>query len=244
MISLAICNRSVHLLCLLAFCTGCVSKSPSIAHTHIGHAITGVYNTPGEVGYLVLAQQLANAALAASNPMADSSADLATIKGNLAAIQAVNRGDGSLTLSDAVKEGIQHITYAATSPDASVNVVDSSRSLEGMGDGITARCQLIEIYTKDAADLQNLEELRTVAREVHALVRANLEGIDQDHDGVTGSTAEENGIRQVRQFVDVMIARESPPYSTVEKWYLLNLIRMPGGSWIFQKIMPGGSRGY
>jgi hypothetical protein len=44
-----------------------------------------------------------------------------------------------------------------------------------------------------------------------------------------------------------MLARENPPYSTVNAWYLFNLIRMPDGSWIFRDLSSaygGGGGGY
>jgi len=38
---------------------GCVSRAPTIAHVHIGHAITGVHVTPNKEGYLVTAERRA-----------------------------------------------------------------------------------------------------------------------------------------------------------------------------------------
>ena len=35
---------------------GCATKAPTIAHTHIGHAITGFQGTPGDKGLFVVAE--------------------------------------------------------------------------------------------------------------------------------------------------------------------------------------------
>ena len=39
-----------------------------------------------------------------------------------------------------------------------------------------------------------------------------------------------------------MIKCESPPFTTVDTWYLLNLIRLPSGMWDYADS--GGSDGY
>ena len=36
---------------------GCASRPPTIAHVHIGHAITGVHVTPNQEGYMVTAER-------------------------------------------------------------------------------------------------------------------------------------------------------------------------------------------
>jgi hypothetical protein len=40
-----------------------------------------------------------------------------------------------------------------------------------------------------------------------------------------------------------MIDREGPDYSTVDTWYLFNLIRLPSGEWIFKKRSSLGGYG-
>ena len=36
---------------------GCVSRPPTIAHVHLGHALTGVHVTPNKQGYLLVAEK-------------------------------------------------------------------------------------------------------------------------------------------------------------------------------------------
>jgi hypothetical protein len=46
---------------------------------------------------------------------------------------------------------------------------------------------------------------------------------------------------QLRKELDAMIARENPPYVTVDQWYLFNLVRLPNGRWVFDKFGRGGN---
>ncbi len=61
---------------------GCVSRAPTIAHVHIGHAITGVHVTPNQEGYLVTAERRGGQAVEISRAAAGST-DLAVIKQNV-----------------------------------------------------------------------------------------------------------------------------------------------------------------
>ena len=38
-----------------------------------------------------------------------------------------------------------------------------------------------------------------------------------------------------------MIGRETPHYVTVPQWYLFNLVRLPNGRWVFDKLGRGGN---
>jgi hypothetical protein len=128
---------------------GCSHRAPTIAHVHIGHAMTGWYDTPDKEGLFVLAEKKAGESLKYAQAAVDGSRDLNRIKANIA--------------------------------------------------------------------------------------RANIHGEDLDGDGIVGSSANEYGMAQLRRDIERMIAREDPPYTTVNKWYLFNLIRLPDGSWIFRK---------
>ena len=52
--------RTVALLTLLV-ASGCVTRPPTIAHVHVGHALSGVHVTPGQAGYLLVAEERAAA---------------------------------------------------------------------------------------------------------------------------------------------------------------------------------------
>src|SRR5262249_13069720 len=67
---------------LLPIAAGCVSRPPTVAHVHIGHAITGVHVTPNKEGYLVSAEHRAQEAADFASKAANSH-DLAEIKHNI-----------------------------------------------------------------------------------------------------------------------------------------------------------------
>jgi len=46
---------------------------------------------------------------------------------------------------------------------------------------------------------------------------------------------------QLRKELEGIIAREKPPYVTVDQWYLFNLVRLPNGKWVFDKFGRGGN---
>src|ERR1700761_5348196 len=79
---------------LLLGLDGCVSRPPTIAHVHIGHAITGVHVTPNQEGYLSTADRRAAETVEFAQKAA-ASQDLQEIKKNVAAaVQATDFEDG------------------------------------------------------------------------------------------------------------------------------------------------------
>lgn len=88
------------------------------------------------------------------------------------------------------------------------------------------------------------EDARVVAEQVQQLTQANLTGEDIDENGTIGNESREMGMDQITAAIDAMIAREDPPYKTVDSWYLFNLIRLPDGEWIFRRAGSSASRGY
>jgi hypothetical protein len=45
----------------------------------------------------------------------------------------------------------------------------------------------------------------------------------------------------LRAEVQAMLSRETPAYRTVDQWYLFNLVRLPNGRWVFDKLGRGGT---
>ena len=72
------------LLAAILAMAGCASRAPTIAHVHIGHAMTGWYETPNKEGLFVLAENKAGASLKYAQAAADGSRDLNRIKTNIA----------------------------------------------------------------------------------------------------------------------------------------------------------------
>ncbi|HEX7035887.1 MAG TPA: hypothetical protein VF210_08940 [Pseudomonadales bacterium] len=222
---------------------GCAHRPPTIAHVHLGHAITAAHDTPDQVGYMTLAEEQAQAALASAEAaLAETSLD--GLKRRVAEVDQVTNRLRPYPLVGAVQEAASHIEYAALSEDASENVRAGQRQFAQGIEGVLTRGTLIESYARDVAAATSEEEARALAEEVHSLARANLHGEDVDGDGTIGSDPAEYGVRQIRGDLDALIGREDPAYVTVDRWYLFNLIRLPSGEWIFARSRSRGTDAY
>jgi len=220
--------------------TGCVTRPPTIAHVHIGHALSGVHVTPGQEGYLLVAEARAAVVrdLARKAAAADS---LPKIKADVAsAVEATTSNDG-FGLKHSLVQASNHITFAATSEDASTNIRASAPRFAEHIVRVVERCELIGLLGKDVAATTNVSEARTLAAEISTLAAQNMSGEDSDGDGLIGGKPPEYGMQQLRRELDQMIAREDPPYRVVDQSYLFNLVRLPNGRWVFDKFKRGGN---
>ena len=133
-----------------------------------------------------------------------------------------------------------HISFAATSDDASANVRQAAPVFAQDISKVVERCELVALLGQDVAMSQSKEEAAVLVGEISKLTLANVEGDDADQDGKPGGTPAEYGVKQLREEFDAMIAREKPAYRTVDQWYLFNLVRLPSGRWVFDKLNRGG----
>jgi hypothetical protein len=231
--------RALALLAVLA-ASGCVTRPPTIAHVHVGHALSGVHVTPGQAGYLLVAEE--RAALVrdlARKAAADT--NLPQIKTDVAAAVTATVSDDTFGLRHSLVQASNHITFAATSDDASANIRASAPQLARDIVRVVERCELIGLLGKDVAAATNVEEAGGLAAEIARLAQQNLDGEDADGDGVVGGKPAEYGMKQLRTRLDEMIAREDPPYRAVDQTYLFNLVRLPNGKWVFDKFRRGGN---
>jgi hypothetical protein len=231
-------------LSLLGAC-GCVSRPPTIAHVHIGHAITGVHVTPNQEGYMVTAERRGAEAVEFSR-LAAASNDLAIIKQNVAAAVKATDTEDNFGVKQAIVMASNHVTFAATSDDASVNVQQAAPIFASHITRVVERCELIVLLGKDVAASSSVGEASVSVAELAKLTRANVSGdqstADQSNaDGVAGSLPSQYGLVQLRKELEAMVARESPRYVTVPQWYLFNLVRLPNGRWVFDKLGRGGN---
>ncbi len=237
----------------LAALGGCASHAPTIAHTHIGHALTGWPDTPHQEGLFVAAQQYGKAALKSARE-ADSADDLATIKSDVAQVVKATSPDNAGEIApdghkvygvkNALTLAVRHIQFAGDSPDASANVRSSAKQFAKDAVPVLDRCDLIKALGINILNSPSKEEAKPLSRELLRLARANVDGDDSNGDGVVGSVPSEYGLKQLRAELQAMIDREDPPYTTVDTWYLFNLIRLPSGQWIFrQRSSDSGSYG-
>lgn len=230
---------------------GCASHPPTIAHTHIGHAMTGWADTPGQAGLFVTAENAAHAALQAASHAAGKVNDLATVKTDVSeVIKATDpgigdEGGGKIVIQYGVKNALiaaeNHIAFAADSRDASENVRNSSEIFSEHAQIVVQRCDLVLALGNEILTSSSSEEAGLLAGELLKLTDANVNGQETNGDGVPGSVPEEYGLKQLRSELQAMIDREDPAYRTVDAWYLFNLIRLPSGEWIFRRFSSGGA---
>ena len=223
-----------------ALLSGCVSRPPTIAHVHIGHALTGVHVTPNHKGYLLVAEQRADESLAAVRS-ATKAPDLAEQKSRIAV--AINATDSAqdFGLKQSLIMAANHINFAATSSDASANIRASAPVFASSIAAVIQRCDYISLLGKDVAAATTKQEADVLTAELLKLATANVEGDDPKGSGTKGAVPAEYGMAQLRLQLQAMIARENPPYRTVDEWYLFNLVRLPNGRWVFDKLGRGGN---
>ncbi len=245
-------KNSVLCLCCLfssVWLVGCASNVPTIAHTHIGHALVGWHDTPEQDGLFITAEREAELALKAAENAARPGAALADIKAQLdaAAVATVGKeappgGTPEYGVKNALTLASSHIGYAAESGDVSGNVKRSAEAFSGKAIAVIQRCDLIAALVQDVRTSESQEVASLLAEEVVKLAQANVNGVDIDNDGVIGNRLDEYGIKQLRAELEAMIAAEES-YTPVERWYLFNLVRLPGGEWIFRRMRQGGAGG-
>jgi hypothetical protein len=226
--------------CSAGLCA-CIVHPPTIAHVHIGHAVTAVHVTPGHEGYLSVAELRANEAYAAAMS-ANGDADLNQLKVHIAAVVEATDSKDNFGVRQSVTMAANHISFAATSADATANVVRFAPAFAADTEGVIERCNYIDLLGRDVASSASLKEAALLAEEILKLARANVDGNDsKDGDAAGPGPSSKYGLVQLRAEVQDMIAREMPPYRTVDQWYLFNLVRLPNGRWVFDKLGRGGT---
>jgi hypothetical protein len=238
-------NTRVHLartlvLVTVAGTSACVTRPPTIAHVHIGHALTGVHVTPGHKGYILVAEQRADEVLAAVKS-AGQATDLSALKAQIALAVSENDNQDNFGVKQSLIMAANHIEFAATSDDASENVIRAAPIFKHDTAAVIERCDYIDLLGKDVAASRSMKEASLLVEELSKAAGANVEGADSKGTGAKGSIPADYGMAQLRAEVQAMIARENPPYRTVDDWYLFNLVRLPNGRWVFDKLGRGGN---
>jgi hypothetical protein len=237
------------ILALIIF-SSCTSRSPTIAHVHIGHALTGWVDTPDKQGFIVVAEKKAQKAFSFADKATGSTRDIKKIKINIdQAVQQTNSrsdpaaGPAGYGVRQALIGAINHIIFSATSDDASQNIRSFAPVFKNNAMVVIDRCDLITALGDEINALSSLDDATVLAAEILTLTRANLDGDDFNGDGVVGSDPSEYGLAQLRRDIEAMLDREDPPYTTVDTWYLFNLIRLPSGKWGYRQGSGSGRYG-
>ena len=237
-------SKGIRVIVIAGMLTGCTAQTPTIAHTHVGHAITGFDGTPGDQGLFVVAEKRANSAkLIADQLDIDGSPD--TLKSEINRI-VDETASSTYGLKKAITDASNHMVFAAKSLDASDNLIRTAATFSESIDAVVSRCDLIVLAANDVSGSTSAEEIRVLAAEIQALAVANVIGDDANGDGRIGSTPSEYGVRQLRDRLDALIGREEPAYQPVARWYLFHLVRLPNCDtcWAWRKWASSSNRGY
>lgn len=238
---------------------GCATKAPTIAHVHLGHVVDGWETTPGQAGLIETAESFAQTSVEAAERASDPGTSLETRKSAVEELvrashpeyfnkiiepSGANGPEVEFGVRTALQEASNHIEFSANSDDASANVRVGAKQFSLNAQAVLDRCDLIAALGTDTLEVNSVEEVDLLTVELLALAQANLDGEDLNGDGVIGGqNPDEYGLKQLRSEIQDMIDRENPPYSTVEQWYLFNLIRLPSGKWVFRKNASGKKGG-
>ncbi len=222
--------------------TGCSSQRPTIAHAHLGHTLTGWVDTPGKTGLFEAAEKLARTAMDTAESATKQPMEQNHIKQSIQKVVQASKAakgpdeeGGQYGVKQALAHSIHHVTYAAESDDATDNVRQFAGQFQQDASVVLDRCDLIAALGSDVQRSQSTEEIELLAGEIANLTHANLFGDDSNGDGRIGSAPGEYGLRQLRDQIEQMLQREDPPYTTVKRWYLFNMIRLPDGKWLFRQ---------
>ncbi len=235
---------TVLLSLILASCASVVKRSPpSISHVHIGHAITGWPLAPKKRGLLVVAELQSVAATTTSELMLEAARE-----GNMERAQkylkltadAVDPGflqrktSNEYGLRRAAAEAITHLQLASEVDDASANVQRTVTSTRIKAEDLVDRSDELLAYLDAGAKSTSIDEMEIISEEIVHTLKAIAGGPD-----VTGNYS----LYEFRNDIEAMVAREDPPYQTVESYYLFNLVKLPDGQWGFASRNSRGSAG-
>ena len=188
---------------------GCATRPPTIAHVHIGHALTGVHVTPNKEGYLVTAERRGKETYDLAK-QASASEDLAEIKNTIAKAVEATASEENFGVKRALTMASHHITFAATSDDASINVQRAAPIFAGDIARVIERSELIGLLGKDIAASKTVQEAKVSVDEIVKLADANLKGDDADGNGTVGSSPAEYGLAQLRKELQAVVDRKIP----------------------------------
>ena len=230
---------------------GCSTTLPSMAHVHVGHALTGWMNTPEQKGLFVTAEEyadrIATTSISASDGANEDNFRALRISGldilNLIGARETVFEAEQYTFLSAFEETRSHLGFSLESEDASANLRSGMAGFLANSETILARTEALVAKAEALADETDWQTAETVAREIRELAVQNLEGEDINNNGVIGDSAEEYGLRQLRDDLSAVLNRELPPYAAIEQRYLFGIVRLPDGTWEFTNSNSGATYG-
>ncbi|MFT6301460.1 MAG: hypothetical protein ACI9XK_000424 [Granulosicoccus sp.] len=217
--------------------------APTIAHIHIGHAITGWPQAPNKQGLLVAAELAAIKAAASSELMlkAARGGDMERAQKYLNDVAiAVDPGflsgipSNEYGLRKSASEAITHLQLASEVEDASTNVQRTVAANVVKAQDLIDRSDELLAFLNAGAKAQNIEEMEIISEEIVRTLKRIAGGPD---------SLDSYSLYNFREDIEAMVEREEPPYKTVESYYLFNLVKLPDGQWGFASRSSRGSAG-
>ena len=213
------------ILCLGA--TGCAPAIPLKSHAHVGHAVTAWRDTPNEHGLLRVARDKADTALGAVRSRNYAGVRLAQVVAALRPDVAGAAGPDEYGVLRAFEGAMDHLEFAASTDDASANLVAAIAEISVVAPAVTGRFeQALELASDGSGDPN--ERIQAVRE----LLEHGAEGQDLDGNGRRALSTDEAGLRQIEQALEAALNRESNPryYPVARKW-LFSLVRSADGGW-------------
>ena len=211
---------------------GCASSLPLVSHAHVGHALTTWHDTPDQVGLYESARNEAGEAL----EIAYNHLDIGDQQRQQQAISQIayilnpdvigldNPEFGKrYGVIRALEGTLDHIEYAATSDDASLNFLSSISEITKNGESVLNRFNLIFEVCR-----QNLNSSNPggVISQLYFDLKQAVDG-KSDADSVSVY-----GMRNFADDFNAMLKREKDPrYEPLSRKYVLGLVRLPNGHW-------------
>jgi len=234
---------------IFALSTGCATRPPSVTHAHIGHCLTHWHDTPENKGLLDVARQEldtavneSDAAIAAGLSPADKARHIENVAHALNPdVQPVGPGFDYGAVR-ALEGAIEHLEYAATSEDASLNIVSSVAVLSELGLAIAERLKSA-VALAGTADERERAALDKAAIDLRSALHFAARGLDANGNGRIDPVTAEAGIDQLQTELQAMLNRETnPAYEPLPRKYVLGLVKLPNGKWSFASLRGAKSR--
>lgn len=219
---------------VLALLTGgCVSvQLPSIAHVHVGHAVTAWPDTPGRKGLLEVAQQDARILAEHAAYAVAGARDIAEVRLHLGhvlhalspALEPLGPGTG-YGLMKALDGSADHLGFAREVKDASANIQTGLTPLIETLRQLRAQSEVLAALARDARQSRDAAQVVAYAEEVRQRGDRLLVQLDE-----------------ARKRLDRLLAAEVPAYQPIAQRYLFGVIRLPTGEWVYKLDAGGASR--
>lgn len=221
--------RTLVIMVWALLAAGCTIKTPLVSHAHVGHAMTAWHDAPDQAGLLPVALAELEVAWSEANLACGESPRQSRARHVENALHALvpelqARGSGSgYGALRAFRGAVEHLEYAATSPDASLNLIASVVALSGLAEPV-------EAHLVAAVELSRA----TLAAKDLGFRPLCVQMRDELHAALAGSERQ-SGMRGFMTELEAALNREDDPaYTPVAKRYVLGLVRLPGGDWGFR----------